>query len=537
MKRLLTCLLAGVICLGAARAAPAAAATADGEEVELRSASVVVDGLTLFDVIGIQSYPASRRAAAIAERIRAVARDPAFDVEQLHLREEDSGTVIVAGQTSLLTVTEADARTQGLERKLISELFLDRVKGAVLEYRRERSAAYLWDSAIRSAIATALLALLVWLARVLLRRLQTIFTVRYQGRLDKLEAGSFGMLDAEQMRIVIDHALQVLWLLVSFLALVAFANYALANFPWTRHVSRQLLDLVLVPLQTMGQAVVASIPNLAFIAILILVVRYLLGMTRLFFVGIRRGAIRIAGFYPEWAMTTFKLVRIGVIAFAVVIAYPYIPGSSSEAFKGISVFAGVLLSLGSSTIIANTLAGYSLIYRRAFSVGDRVKVGQHVGDVQQIGQQVTVLNTAKNESVVIPNSVILGSDIVNYSVQARKKQLILHSSVTIGYDTPWRQVEAMLLDAAARTPGLLPEPAAFVLKTKLDDFYVAYEINAYCGNASRMARLLSTLHENILDVFNEHGVQIMSPHFEAQPEAAVMVPKAKWFEAPARRPD
>jgi small-conductance mechanosensitive channel len=286
----------------------------------------------------------------------------------------------------------------------------------------------------------------------------------------------------------------------------------------------------------MGNAFVDSIPNLAFLAVLILVVRYLLEALRLFFLGIASGAVRSSSFEPEWAMMTYRLIRWGIIAFAVVVAYPYIPGSSSDAFKGVSVFTGVLFSLGASSIVSNTLAGYTLIFRRVFKIGDRVLIGKYLGDVTEIRQQVTVLRTLKNEEVIVPNSTILGAEVVNYSTLGRQGKLILHTSVTIGYDTPWRQVEAMLLEAAERTPGLLKEPPPFVLKRALDDFYVSYEINACCDDPSRMPALYSSLHGNIVDAFNTHGVQIMSPHFVGQPEQAVLVPKDRWFDAPARPP-
>jgi len=290
------------------------------------------------------------------------------------------------------------------------------------------------------------------------------------------------------------------------------------------------------PLRIMGRGVAESIPGLAFIAVLIVVVRYVLMWLRLFFVGVGSGSVRIAGFEPEWAAPTFSALRVTIIALALVVAYPYIPGSGTDAFKGISVLAGVLVSIGSSNMLGNVIAGYILIYQKAFHVGDRVMIGEYVGDIVEIKNQVTVMRTWHSEEVVIPNSAVLGSKIVNYSATARTGGFIVYSSVTIGYDTPWRQVEAMLLAAAERTPGLLQEPHPFVLKRALEDFYVKYELNAYSREPAKMLQLYSDLHKNILDQFNEHGVQIMSPHFYTQPDHAVVVPKDQWFAAPAREP-
>jgi small-conductance mechanosensitive channel len=248
------------------------------------------------------------------------------------------------------------------------------------------------------------------------------------------------------------------------------------------------------------------------------------------------GRIKLEKFEADWAEPTFRIVRILVIAFAIVIAYPYIPGSESAAFKGVSVFLGVLFSLGSSSFIANMIAGMAMTYRGTFKDGDLIKVGEVVGRVEGVKLMVTRLRTAKNESVILPNSTILNNEVTNYSQQAQTQGLILHSMVGIGYDAPWRQVEAMLLEAAARTEGLKTEPRPFVLQKALGDFAVQYEINGYWQGSGSLLAIYSRLHANILDVFNEHGVQIMSPAYEGDPEAPKVVPPEKWFEAPAKKP-
>jgi small-conductance mechanosensitive channel len=203
----------------------------------------------------------------------------------------------------------------------------------------------------------------------------------------------------------------------------------------------------------------------------------------------------------------------------------------------VSIFIGVIFSLGSSSFIANLIAGYSMTYRRAFRVGDRIRVGDVTGDVTESGLMVTRLRTVKNEEVVVPNSAILNNHIVNYSAYARTGGLILHTTVGIGYETPWRQIEAMLLMAAERTPGLLKEPPPFVLQKGLGDFCITYEINAHCSEPLAMARIYAELHRNILDVFNEYGVQIMTPAYEGDPEQPKVVPKEQWFASPANPPD
>jgi small-conductance mechanosensitive channel len=287
----------------------------------------------------------------------------------------------------------------------------------------------------------------------------------------------------------------------------------------------------------MGVGYIGIIPNLFFLVILALLARFALPLLRLFFDAVENGNVMLHAFEPEWSLPTYKLVRLAVVVFALVVAYPHIPGADSAAFKGISLFAGVLLSLGSSSAVANIVAGYMITYCRAFRVGDRIQIGDVHGDVIEMRLQVTHVRTLKNEEVVIPNSLILNTNVTNLSSFARTNGLILHTTVGIGYDTPWRQVEAMLLAAAARTKSVLADPAPFVLQTKLGDFAINYELNAYTNDAQRTLQGYHELHRNILDLFNEYGVAIMTPAYRSDPKDAKLVPKAKWYEAPARSPD
>jgi small-conductance mechanosensitive channel len=297
-----------------------------------------------------------------------------------------------------------------------------------------------------------------------------------------------------------------------------------------------VIAIVLAPLQVIGSGILRHVPSLVFLAVLFLAVRLALRVSRLFFDALARGTVTLANFDREWAEPTYKIIRIFVIAFGLIVAYPYIPGSDSAAFKGVSVFIGVLFSLGSSSAIANIIAGYMMTYRRAFKLGDRVKIGNAVGDVIETRLQVTHLRSIKNEELVIPNSQILANEVVNFSSLAGPRGLILHTEVGIGYETPWRQVEAMLIMAAERTTGLDREPRAFVLEKKLGDFAVTYELNAFCRDVSAMHELYAELHRNILDVFNEYGVQIMTPAYERDPQEPKVVPRKAWYLAPAVAP-
>jgi small-conductance mechanosensitive channel len=520
----------------AADAQPAGDSLSQGadSETEVPSAPVVIDGRTLFRLRGTSSFPAARRAAAIAERIKVVAADRTVPLDAVRTVETEVGTAIFGGRERVMVVFDADARLESLDRRTFAELLVRAMREAVASYRQARTREALLGSAAHAAVATVLLAALVTLGVWVARWAERWLEATYRQRVQSVGIQSFQLVRAEQIWVALHRAVVVTRALVVFGLAFAYLQYVLGLFPWTRSFSSHMLELVLDPLATMGWGAANAVPNLFFLAILFLITRYLLKVIYMFFAAVGRGEVDLSGFEKEWADPTYKLLRVAVVALALVVAYPYIPGSGSEAFKGISIFIGIVFSLGSSSTISNVMAGYTMTYRRAFRLGDRVKIGDTVGDVTEMRLQVTHLKTIKNEEVVIPNSKILDSEVVNYSSLARTRGLILHSTVGIGYETPWRQVEAMLLLAAERTPNIKRDPVPFVRVLALGDFAVTYEINVYCDDAQAIGWIYPALHRNILDVFNEYGVQIMTPAYEGDPEAPKVVPKDQWFTAPAK---
>ncbi|MBS1212204.1 MAG: MscS Mechanosensitive ion channel [Proteobacteria bacterium] len=506
-------------------------------EVEVAEAPVLIDGRVLFRVRGVSAYPAERRAAAIEDRIEGVARDPEFQKDMLQAVESAETTRIMAGDRMIMMVLDADAEIEGVRRQELATALAQRIREAIDDYRRQRTPEMLLQDGLYAAVATivlvSVLALVVWIGR----RLAVLMERRLHRHIHALGIQSFEIVRAERLWAALRGALGAGRALAILAIAIAYLHYVLALFPWTRNSANRLLDYLISPLVKIGQAIAADIPDLIFLAVLVVIVHYVLKLTRFFFDAVAGGSVKLAGFQPEWARPTFNIARVAIIAFALVVAYPYIPGSQSAAFKGISLFLGVVFSLGSSSIIANTIAGYALIYRRAFKLGDRVKIAEMMGDVAEMRVQVTHLRSLKNEEIIVPNSMILTSHVVNYSSLAREQGLILHTTVGIGYETPWRQVEAMLLMAAERTAGLLQEPRPFILQQALGDFAVNYELNVHCDDASRMMALYTDLHRNILDVFNEYDVQIMTPAYVADPQQSKVVPKEQWFAAPAQRED
>lgn len=497
---------------------------------------VIVDGVTLFRVRGSLSFPAAARAAAIVGKIEQVARDSRIAANSIRVEERPLGHAVAAGNQVLMIVVDADARLEGIERNVLASFYADRIARAISRYRSDREPRALAVNAAYATAALGLLALVLLGLWRLYRRVDSRLAQRYRAHLHDLHIHGFKVLQAEQLTVAIRRAVGAVHALLAVVCAYLALQFALSRFPGTRAAAEGLFDLLISPLATMGRGVVAAVPDLVFLAILLLVTRYVLKTLKLFFGAVEQGSVQLAGFDADWATPTYRIVRLVVVAFALVVAYPYIPGSHSDAFKGISVFIGVMFSLGSTTFISNTIAGYALTYRRAFRVGDRIRVGDVFGDVTEIRLQVTHLRTPKNEEVVIPNSTILSSHVTNYSTLAKSKGLILHTTVGIGYETPWRQVEAMLLIAAQRTPDVMREPPPFVLQKSLGDFAVTYELNAHCDRPAEMNRIYTELHRNVLDVFNEYGVAIMTPAYEGDTETPKLVPKANWYAAPAQPP-
>ncbi|MCB1070472.1 MAG: mechanosensitive ion channel family protein [Kiritimatiellae bacterium] len=530
-------ILAGFALLVSSFSLPALAAETSSWQPGLEAAPVVVDGYTLFQVRGVEIYSASRRAGEIAERIRMLARDPAITTNEIQLVVEDQNRSIMAGDLLIVRVLDEDAKLTGLSPDLSAAVFHTRILEAIARYRHERMPSVVVARALRALLATVVFVVLLWILGRIHRRVSAIIQAQVVAKLEKgVQIQSFEIVRRQHIWAVYRGVMDVLRLVVIAFAIYLYLQRVLTLFPWTRRTGLALLEMLVSPLQVIWGGVIGYLPNLIFLIILFVVVRYLLRVVKLLFLNVERGVVQWASFEPEWSMPTYRLARVAIIIFSLVAAYPYIPGSDSSAFKGISVFMGVVLSLGSSSLVGNLIAGYTMTYRKAFKLGDRIRVGDHLGDVEEIRMLITRLRSLKNEDIVIPNSEILSRDVINYSNLAATGGLIVHTTVGIGYETPWRQVEAMLQEAAAMTEGAKKDPPPFVLQKALGDFAVTYEINVYCDDPKKMMAVATNLHRNIQDVFNTHGVQIMTPNYENDPDEPKLVPPEKWYEAPAVKP-
>jgi small-conductance mechanosensitive channel len=491
-------------------------------------APVKLDGKVLFYVRGISSYPAGLRATTISRRIRKAASDPSVSTDSVKVVEADDRTMVYIGKEFIMNIYDADALQENIDRTVLTKIIHDMLIDAVSVFRHNRTPSVLFKKSLFaigvSVLFSGILVFLFWLFKIINNALEN----RIRKRVESVETKSYKLIRSDQLWNIFHKLIKIIRFLIIAVLSAVLLLYLLDLFPWTKGIRVFITDIFINPLRTFGIEIYNFLPSLAFLIIIFLVTQYILKLVNVLASGVDKGTIVIRNFDAEWAKPTVRIVKIFIIAFAIVVAYPYIPGSETNAFKGISVFIGLIFSLGSSSFIGNLIAGYSMTYRRAFKKGDLIKAGEHTGFVEEQQILVTRLRSFKDEEIVIPSSVLLNSNILNYSSRAKKTGVILHTKVGIGYETPWRQVDAMLKLAADRTGGLLKEPAPFVLKESLGDFAVNYEINAYCRDTSNILFIYNSLHQNILDVFNENDVQIMTPSYMKDPETPKVVPKDKW---------
>ncbi len=503
-------------------------ANSDLTEKEHIVAPVKLDGVDLFYVRGISSYTAEQRAAAIADRIVKIASDDSISPDSVRTVELKDRIKITVGGELILNIFDEDAELEDIDRVLLASHYEEVIKRAIISYRYERSRPVLFRKLLYAMGAAFALVIILLVLLWGLRKINSYLQKKIRSKIDTLENKSFNLIRSQQLWKAFFLLFRVIRLVFILMILAVFLQYILGLFPWTNNIAALTITWFLQPLNALGRGIVDFLPDLVFLLVIFIVSRYLLKLIKLLFNGLHQGGIIIKNFDPDWALPTFRIMRFFIIVFAIILAYPYIPGSDSLAFKGISVFLGLLVSLGSSSFISNLIAGYTMVYRKPYRKGDRIQINEHTGYVEEQKLFVTRLRSLKNEEIVIPNSVLLNSNIINYSIRARELGLILHTTVGIGYETPWRQVDAMLKEAADRTEGLLREPPPYVLKLSLGDFAINYELNVFCDDPEKINYYYTKLHEHILDVFNENNVQIMTPAYEGDPEIPKVVPKDQW---------
>lgn len=477
---------------------------------------VVVDGDTLFTLYAKRGgHSPADRAEMVDAAITKIGSDHKLRIDSVYTLDSEYYTDIMYGQKVIVSITDQDALWQNTTRQKLAEQYVPIIAEKIKELKDENSLLQVAKRAALFILVLVVQYLLFRLTNYLFRKLRRHIIRFKQQRLKSIIIREYEFLDTNRQGRILMFLCNVVRWIILLIQLTISVPILFAIFPQTESLALKIFLYILEPVKMVIKSIIAYIPNLFIILVIYYCIKYIIKGLQYIAKEIETEKLKITGFYADWAQPTFNIIRFLLYAFMIAMVYPYLPGSNSGVFQGISVFVGLIISLGSSTVIGNIIAGLVITYMRPFKLGDRIKLNDTTGNVIEKTPFVTRLRTPKNEVVTIPNAFIMSSHTVNYSASARQYGLIIHSTVTIGYDAPWRQVHQLLIDAARSTPGVLSDPKPFVLETELSDFYPCYQINAYIKDADKLAAIYSDLHQNIQDTFNAAGVEIMSPHYFA----------------------
>lgn len=488
----------------------------DGNRVD--GFPVRLDGQELFRIkVGVEGVTsAQERADILTQRIQAVVADASLAPDQIQADITDAQSVVLAGEKVLFTVRPEDEVAFGIPHPELAQSAADRIRQGVITYREERSLQRLIRNLVATIFSTVLLFLFL---RGLLFASSKLLTYTQQRRENGtliLRFQSIQVLGVGATSYLLQGLVRLLRMGLLLFALYLYIPFVLSQFPATAPLGQEILKDIADRLNLLAQGFVAYLPKLTMLGILGLLTYYVIEFAKQVIVELGRQDV-YPWFYPEWVKPTIRLAMFFIVAISLVIAGPFLPGFGSPAFQGVSLFVGALLTLGSSSAVANALAGIILIYTRAFQLGDFIRIDNIIGEVQDKSLFVTRVLTPKQETVTIPNASVLNNNVTNFSAICREAggYLLLHTTVTLGYDVPWRKVHQVLIKAALDTPQIQHFPAPFVLQTGLNDFNVSYQLNAYTADPNKMPLIYSALHQNIQDHCNVADIEILSPGFTA----------------------
>nr|WP_315139759.1 mechanosensitive ion channel family protein [uncultured Flavobacterium sp.] len=466
----------------------------------------------------IGGFSPEKRAKAIADRIRQIYSDPLFEADSLKIVPADITLDIVYKEAFIImSITTVDAKTVGKDSQSLAQQNIGIISKAIVK-EKENNAPVKWMKRIAlELLFIGCIALLLFGINVVFRKFK-YFLIRNDEKYFKgILIKNFHILSPANQLYFTLRIIGIIRTIVFIFIIYLSLPLLFSVFPSTVGYTTTLIHWIMKPAKFALVSFIDFLPNLFSIIVIVVLFHYALKIVKYFVDEIQKENINIDGFYSDWAKPTFNIIRVLLYAFMLVILFPYLPGSDSPIFKGVTVFVGILFSIGSSNAIANMVAGLVITYMRPFKIGDFIKIGEVSGSVIEKTALVTRIRTPKMEDITIPNATVLSSSSINFSANTRTNTngLVIHSTVTIGYDVPWREVHKALIEAANRTDLIEKEPLPFVLQTSLDDFYVSYEINAYTKEATKQPLIYSNLHQNIQDCFNEAGIEIMSPHYKA----------------------
>lgn len=491
---------------------------------------VIVDDDTLFYFYAKRGgHTPQQRAENVANDITALGKRFNLKPDSLYIESSDIVTDVMYDNKVIVSFTDQDGLWEGCTRdQLAAEkrlVILEKLK----VMKEEHGFLQLCKRVAYFVLVLVGQFLLFWGTNWLFRRVKVRIVKLRNTRLKPFSIQDYELLDThKQVKLLIFLASLVRYAFM-LLQLLLSVPLLFSIFPQTKNLAFQLFSYIWNPVKSILVGIVSYIPNLFTIFVICLAIRYLVRLFRYLAGEVQSERLKLRGFYPDWAIPTYHIIRFLLYAFMIAMIYPYLPGSNSGVFQGISVFVGLIVSLGSSTVIGNIIAGLVITYMRPFKIGDRIKLNDTTGNVIEKTPLVTRIRTPKNEVVTIPNSFVMSSHTVNFSQSAREYGLIIHSEVSIGYDVPWRKVNKLLIEAALNTPGVVDDPRPFILSTSLNDWYPVYQVNAYIKDADKLAQIYSDLHQSIQDRFNEEGIEIMSPHYMAVRDgnASTLPPKGE----------
>ncbi len=469
----------------------------------------------IFTKIG--NITATERSEIINERLKTLYQNYILKFDSLHIIDFGQSVDIAYKDKTIMSITEYDAMWFGKSKLDIANEYKTSILKDLEVFKKNTSLfTIIKQIGLVFLVVVVLIAFIIFI-NYLFKKKVDLFIKNQQGkRIKGIKIKDYQFLDAEKQTNVVLFLSKTFRLFVILILLYIALPILFSIFPPTQRLAETLFGYVLTPLKKAGISFLNFLPNLFAIIIIAVITRYILKFLKYITEEISSGNLKIEGFFPEWARSTFNIVRFMILAFMFVVMFPYLPGSDSPVFQGVTVFMGILFSLGSSSVIGNMIAGVVMTYMRPFQIGDRIKFGDITGDVVEKTPFVVRIRTIKNEYITVPNSNILSSNVINYNTSKQSGGIILHTTVTIGYDVPWKDIHNALIVAALKTELILQNPKPFVLQTSLDDFYVSYQINAYSDEPNKQATIYSNLHQNIQDTCNERGIEILSPHYRAQ---------------------
>lgn len=499
-------------------------------------APLIIDDDTLLTLYARRGgMMAETRAKEAKEMIISIGQSLTLTLDSIYTYEDDISTDIMVGHQVLLSFTDMDGIWHNKTRTELAKEYLPIIQQKINELHDEYG--------LKQKLKGLLLAAFIIFAQYILIRFTNWVFAHFRIRLIRkvvnllrpISTENYQFLNIHRQCVMVMIAYNIVRYTLIVIQLFLSIPLLFSIFPETKTFTMTIFSYIWDPFKDIVTAVIDYIPSIFQIAVIWVCFYYLVRFIRYISNEIAAERLKISGFYPDWARPTYFILRVLLYSLMFVMIWPLLPNSNSEVFQGVSVFIGIIVSLGSTSIIGNLISGMVMTYMRLFNIGDYIKVGDVVGEVIEKTILVTRIRTRKNEVITIQNSNLMGSQTSNFTVAAKNYGIIVHTKVTIGYDVPWQKVKEIMESAALETPGIRHKPHPFMMTTSLDDYYVEYEINAFTNDAVRLAIIYSNLHQNLLKRFFEEGVEIMSPHiFAHRNDIDLQVPPAykQEFEEP-----